>query len=107
MALFPFIKYLEFFVVNKPKNDDPRFQNTNFLGTQQKLTYFNIHSARNVHDIRKNFIKRPTNAVWFHDIILFYSDHRHILVTDVAIFRVASARTYNFILQHPPTCFGH
>lgn len=98
MALFPFRKYLEFFIVNKPKNDDPRSQNTKFLGTQQKLPYLTSTEPETCTTYVKIVLKRPTNAVWFHDIILFYSDHRRILVTDVAIFRVASARIYNFIL---------
>jgi hypothetical protein len=32
------------------------------------------------------------------DNILFHSDHQHVLATDAATFKMASARIYNFIL---------
>jgi len=41
---------------------------------------------------KNKFIKRPTNALGFMNIILLHSNHRHILATHVAIFRVVRTR---------------
>lgn len=88
------------FLVHKPKNDYTRSQNNFLGGYTAKAAIFNTYRARNLADIYsiKILSRSPTNALWFHDVILFNSDHRHVLATDVTIFQVASVRIYNFLL---------
>ena len=38
------------------------------------------------------FIGGPTNALRFVNVIVLYSDHRHVSATHVVIFRAVSAR---------------
>jgi len=42
---------------------------------------------------KNKFIKRPTNALGFMNVILLHSYHRHISATHVAIVRVVRTRT--------------
>lgn len=40
---------------------------------------------------------RPTNALWFYDVVLLYSDHELVLATHVAIFGVVSTRIHMYL----------
>ena len=50
-------------------------------------------STRTIYE----FYYRPTNELWFYDVVLLYSDHEHVLATHVAIFGLISARTHTYL----------
>jgi len=38
--------------------------------------------------VKKKYLKKPTNALGFMNVILLHTYHRHVSATHVAIFRV-------------------
>jgi hypothetical protein len=56
--------------------------------TRTDLTYSIFYASSRC----TGYIKRPKNALWFMDIILFHSGYQHVSATRFAIFRVVRTR---------------
>jgi len=56
------------------------------------ILYKHLHKLKTTLKCVKHLLERPKNIFWIYGCILFYSDHRHVSATNVAILRVVSAR---------------